>query len=100
PRLPDLTSSPPRRSSDLQPGERRVSLVPESVSRLAGAGLTFAVQSGAGEAAGISDAAYAEAGATIADVVPAGAGIVTRVGRVDLDRKSTRLNSSHVKISY
>jgi NAD(P) transhydrogenase subunit alpha len=49
------------------PGERRVALVPESVGRLADTGLRFAVQAGAGGAAGFPDAAYAEAGATIVD---------------------------------
>ena len=47
------------------PGERRVALVPEMVSRLKGAGLDVLVESGAGEAAWFDDAAYAEAGATI-----------------------------------
>ncbi len=47
-------------------GERRVSVVPETVSRLASSGLTFRVEAGAGEDAGFTDAAYAEAGATIA----------------------------------
>ncbi len=47
------------------PGERRVALVPEMITRLKGAGLDVLVESGAGEGAWFSDAAYAEAGATI-----------------------------------
>lgn len=47
------------------PGERRVAIVPETVSRLGDLGVTVAVQSGAGVAAGFSDEAYKEAGATI-----------------------------------
>ena len=48
------------------PGERRVALVPDTVARLTGAGLEVAVEAGAGEAASFPDAAYAQAGATIA----------------------------------
>jgi proton-translocating NAD(P)+ transhydrogenase subunit alpha len=47
------------------PGERRVALVPEMISRLRDAGLDVLVESGAGEGAWFDDAAYAEAGATI-----------------------------------
>jgi len=47
------------------PGESRVALVPEIISRLRGAGLDVLVESGAGEAAWFDDAAYAEAHATI-----------------------------------
>jgi H+-translocating NAD(P) transhydrogenase subunit alpha len=45
--------------------ERRVALVPETVSRLVKSGLSVAVEHDAGIAAGFPDAAYAEAGATI-----------------------------------
>ncbi len=47
------------------PGERRVALVPEMVTRLNGAGLDVLVESGAGAGAWFPDAAYAQAGATI-----------------------------------
>ena len=47
------------------PGERRVALVPESCKKLVQAGYEVAVEAGAGTAAGYSDAAYREAGATI-----------------------------------
>ena len=47
------------------PGERRVALVPEAVSKLRGAGIEVLVESGAGEGAWFSDAVYAEAGAAI-----------------------------------
>lgn len=46
-------------------GERRVALVPEAVSRLAG--FEVAIERGAGEAASIPDEAYADAGATIVE---------------------------------
>ncbi len=47
-------------------GEHRVALVPEVVGKLKAKGLDVLVQSGAGEDALLSDAAFAEAGATIA----------------------------------
>jgi NAD(P) transhydrogenase subunit alpha len=46
--------------------ERRVALVPEIAGKLAAAGHDIAVQAGAGEAALIPDALYADAGATVA----------------------------------
>lgn len=49
-------------------GEKRVAATPESVRQLIGLGLTVAIESGAGAAAGHADAAYRDAGA---DVVPA-----------------------------
>jgi NAD(P) transhydrogenase subunit alpha len=55
------------------PGERRVALTPAVLPALAKAGIQVVVQSGAGEAAGMPDAAFASAGAgieaTAADVV-------------------------------
>ena len=61
---------------ELVPGERRVALVPETVGRL-GAGVEVIVEAGAGDAAGFSDAAYREAGATIGD--PWAAAVVAKV---------------------
>lgn len=46
------------------PGEARVALLPESLKPLVAQGLSIAVESGAGAAAGASDQAFAEAGAT------------------------------------
>jgi NAD(P) transhydrogenase subunit alpha len=48
---------------ETQSGEQRVALVPESVTRLKQSGLDIVVQSGAGAAAGYTDAAYEKAGA-------------------------------------
>ena len=48
------------------PGETRVALVPESVSRLVRAGVEVVVERGAGEPASLLDAAYEKAGATLA----------------------------------
>jgi len=50
-------------------GERRVALVPEVVSRLTGSGFDVLVQKGAGVGASFTDAAYAEAGASLVDGV-------------------------------
>jgi NAD(P) transhydrogenase subunit alpha len=68
--------------TETRPGERRVALVPDVVKKLVAAGWEVAVQSGAGTAAAFSDAAFAEAGATVAPdatSVHAGAGLVVRV---------------------
>ena len=47
------------------PGERRVALVPETITRLAPLGVEFVVQADAGGAASFRDAEYAEAGASL-----------------------------------
>jgi NAD(P) transhydrogenase subunit alpha len=52
----------PRESA---PREQRVALVPESCKKLGQAGYEIAIESGAGVAAGFSDAAYQEVGATV-----------------------------------
>ncbi len=64
------------------PGEKRVATVPEVVPKLAKLGFSVIVQSGAGEAASISDEAYATAGAkTVPDAaaVWSGADIIFKV---------------------
>ena len=47
-------------------GERRVALVPETVSKLTASGFEVVVARGAGVAAGYDDDAYVGAGATLA----------------------------------
>jgi len=47
---------------ETSPGERRVALVPDAIARLRPAGIDVLVESGAGEAAWLSDAVYADAG--------------------------------------
>jgi NAD(P) transhydrogenase subunit alpha len=64
--------------------ERRVAASPDSVRRLTGMRLEVAVESGAGEGAGVADASYAEAGGGIAASAAealAGADIVLKVQR-------------------
>ena len=65
------------------PGERRVALVPETISKLRDAGFEIRVERGAGAAAGFPDAAYADAGAEVADASSLVAGVdgVVRVAR-------------------
>jgi NAD(P) transhydrogenase subunit alpha len=46
-------------------GETRVSLIPEAVARLTGAGVDVVVEAGAGEGSSTADAEYAAAGATV-----------------------------------
>ena len=49
------------------PGETRVAAIPETVKKFAALGATVAIERGAGDAASISDAAFAEAGASMED---------------------------------
>jgi NAD(P) transhydrogenase subunit alpha len=50
---------------EVKPGERRVALMPDVISKLVKSGLTIAIESGAGKGADISDGAYLEQGAEI-----------------------------------
>lgn len=52
--------------TEIAPAERRVALVPETVTRLTKAGVELRVQRGAGNAAAFRDDAYQAAGATLA----------------------------------
>ncbi len=52
---------------ETSPRERRVALVPESCKKLIQAGYEVSVEAGAGVAAGFADAAYRDAGATLAE---------------------------------
>ncbi|MCB1739100.1 MAG: Re/Si-specific NAD(P)(+) transhydrogenase subunit alpha [Gammaproteobacteria bacterium] len=63
-------------------GETRVAASPDTVKKLVGMGLQVAVQSGAGDAAGMLDDAYAQAGASISADLAAtlqGAGVLLTV---------------------
>lgn len=68
---------------ELQAGEQRVALVPESVKKLVGAGMEVAVERGAGASAFFGDDAYTQAGAKIEDdasVLLGSADFVLKVG--------------------
>jgi H+-translocating NAD(P) transhydrogenase subunit alpha len=83
------------------PGERRVALVPETVSKLRDAGFEISVERGAGDSAGFSNASYAEAGADLADPGSAveGAEIVVRVSRPSAEEVEV-LESGTVLIGF
>jgi NAD(P) transhydrogenase subunit alpha len=68
-------------------GERRVALVPDAVGKLGSSGFTFAVERGAGLAAGFTDDQYTTAGADLVSHAEllAGADAVVRVGRPTAD---------------
>lgn len=65
------------------PGERRVALVPETVSKLRAAGFDVRIERAAGSEAGFADEAYAEAGAELVDgaALAPGADCIARVAR-------------------
>jgi proton-translocating NAD(P)+ transhydrogenase subunit alpha len=67
--------------AEIAPGERRVALTPDAVRVLVGAGFEVVIESGAGAAAGLDDAAYEHEGARIgADAAAAlGADLVLKV---------------------
>jgi len=74
-------------------GERRVALVPASVAALVKAGLEVVVEAGAGDAAGFTDAEYAEKGARLAAraEVFASADILLQVNGPGLDADAADL---------
>jgi H+-translocating NAD(P) transhydrogenase subunit alpha len=63
------------------PGERRVALVPETVSKLRDVGFDIRIERGAGDSAGFPDAAYEDVEAELVDrrELLAGVGAVVRV---------------------
>ncbi len=67
------------------PGERRVALIPELVSKLTKAGLEVAVETGAGAAAGFPDQFFLQAGARVEPEVIRRADIVLKVQPPTLD---------------
>ncbi len=83
------------------PGERRVALVPETVSKLRDAGFAIRVERDAGTAAGFLDESYREAGA---EVVEAGALLDETEGVVRVSRpapnETAALESGTVLIGF
>jgi H+-translocating NAD(P) transhydrogenase subunit alpha len=68
--------------TESSPNERRVALAPDSIARLAKAGLQIFVQRGAGQRAGFGDDAYLRVGATVVDDAASafgGGGIIVKV---------------------
>ena len=64
----DTTATPQRIGvpKEIFPGEKRVATVPDAVTKLIKLGFAVVVEQGAGDFADLSDAAFVEAGATIA----------------------------------
>jgi NAD(P) transhydrogenase subunit alpha len=88
--------------TETRPGERRVALVPDVVKKLVSAGWEVTVQSGAGAEAAFSDAAYREAGATVAPdaaATHAGAGLVVRVNAPEAEN-ATLVPEGAVVLSF
>ncbi len=84
------------------PGEKRVATVPEVVPKLAKLGFAVIVESGAGEAASISDEAYAAAGATVvpdAAAVWSGADIIFKV-RAPAPEEVARMREGQILASF
>jgi len=79
------------------PGERRVSLVPDTVGRLAKSGNEVVVERGAGQASSFPDRMYIDAGATIGD--PWSADVVVKVARPS-DDELGRLREGTVLIAF
>ncbi len=71
-------------ATESRPGEARVAASPEVVKKLIALGFSVAVEKGAGAGAAFTDAAFKEAGATIAKDAAAaikGADVVLKVQR-------------------
>jgi len=69
---------------EIEPGEARIAIVPETVKRLGKKGIEVSVESGAGEGARFADDEYKEAGATIepsVEALLAAADVVVKVHR-------------------
>jgi NAD(P) transhydrogenase subunit alpha len=81
---------------ELDPGERRVALVPDAISRLAG--FDVVVEPGAGAAASFPDDAYREAGATVSEAVW-DADAVAKVRKPSAE-EAGRLRSGQVLVGF
>jgi NAD(P) transhydrogenase subunit alpha len=81
------------------PGERRVALVPEVVSRLTGSGFEILVERAAGEEAAYLDSAYTEAGASVVDGVLGQAEGIVKVQKPTPD-EADRLRQGDVLIGF
>jgi H+-translocating NAD(P) transhydrogenase subunit alpha len=83
---------------ELEPGERRVALVPDTAARLVSGGFEIAVERGAGSAASFMDDAYVEAGAVVVeDAYDAEAVVKVRKPSAD---EAARLRDGQVLIGF
>jgi NAD(P) transhydrogenase subunit alpha len=79
------------------PGERRVALVPEAVSRFGDSGIQVVVEPGAGEAAWFTDDAYRDAGAELGD--PWSVDVVAKVQK-PIGEEVAKLREGSVLIGF
>ena len=87
---------------ETQPGEDRVSATPETVKKLVRPGADVVVESGAGAGAGISDADYEAAGASIGSdrsALLGSADMVLRLRKPEMDEIS-QLKAGCIHVSY
>jgi len=87
---------------ETQPGENRVSATPETVKKLVRLGADVVIEAGAGVGAGISDADYEAAGASIGSdraALLAGADMVLRLRKPEIDEIS-QLKAGCIHVSY
>ena len=87
---------------ETQPGEHRVSATPETVKKLVRLGAEVVIESGAGTGAGISDADYETAGASIGSdrsVLLGSADMVLRLRKPEIDEIS-QLKDGCIHVSY
>ena len=87
---------------ETQPGENRVSATPETVKKLVRLGAEVVIESGAGTGAGISDADYEAAGASIGSdrsALLGSADMVLRLRKPEMDEIS-QLKSGCIHVSY
>ena len=87
---------------ETQPGEDRVSATPETVKKLVRLGAEVVIESGAGTGAGISDADYEAAGASIGSdrsALLGSADMVLRLRKPEIEEIS-QLKSGCIHVSY
>ena len=87
---------------ETQPGENRVATTPETVKKLVRLGADVVVESGAGAGAGISDADYEAAGASIGSdrsALLGSADMVLRLRKPEMDEIS-QLKAGCIHVSY
>jgi len=87
---------------EIEPGESRVAMTPDSAAQLQKLGYDCAIESGAGEAAGFTDAAYEAAGVEVVKTAAAlwkGVDIVAKV-RPPTEAEAKSLNEGQLLISF
>jgi H+-translocating NAD(P) transhydrogenase subunit alpha len=87
-------------AKEIRPGEKRVALVPDIISKLTRAGLDVVIESGAGIASQFSDQQFVDAGATVksGNVIP-DADIVAAVSPLTPDQMKS-LKKGAITISF